>query len=221
MSFIQPCLKWVVNTWQRRLLAGLLLRDAIFVVYFWYLYLIKKEKGPLLHQWGLFFIHQGRDGPQGPISPLHTPGQTDLTSSQHKCFISQRYTVIGLHNEEVRHRLSNSQKQGQATDAVHTYLWSDDSGQSGLRWGRVWPFWPYIQRDALLYYHTIAVYQTTLYYTAPLNINCVIIYCNNRDALNKQSCCGGGEPAMHMWSMAILTKTKYYMSLVKVLWPCQ
>jgi len=28
MSFIQPCLKWVVNTWQRRLLAGLLFLDA-------------------------------------------------------------------------------------------------------------------------------------------------------------------------------------------------
>jgi len=136
----------------------------------------QKGERPTSSSMRFILLHQGRDGPQGPSSPLHTPGKTDLTSSQHKCFISQRYTMIGLHNEEVRHRVSNSQKQGQATDAVHTYLWSDDSGQSGLRWGRVWPFWPYIQRDALLYYHTIAVYQTTLYYTAPLNINCVI-YC--------------------------------------------
>ena len=166
-----------------------------FVVYFWYLYLIKKEKGPLLHQWGLFFIHQGRDGPQGPISPLHTPSKTDLTSPQHKCFISERYTMIGLHNEEVSKicshlllsaahgrsggdRVSNSQKQGQATDAVHTYLWSDHSGQSGLRWGRVtdqqqWvqPYWACNQRHTvhciitqLMFIKPHYTYQTTLYF---------------------------------------------------------
>ena len=79
MSFIQPCLKWVVNTWQRRLLAGILFVTPN-VVYFWYPHLIKKEKGPILHQWGLFFVYQGIDGPHGPIqtaaaSPLHTPSK--------------------------------------------------------------------------------------------------------------------------------------------------
>ena len=136
MSFIQPCLKWVVNTWQRRLLAGLLFLDAkccIFLIST----LNQKGERPNSSSMRFILLHQGRDGPQGPSSPLHTPRRTDLTSSQHKCFISQRYTMIGLHNEEVRHRVSNSQNQGQATDAVHTYLWSDHPGQSGLRWGRV------------------------------------------------------------------------------------
>ena len=82
--------------------------------------------------------HMGPSEQQLP-PPFTLQAKTDLTSSQHKCFISEKYTMIGLHNEEVSKicshlllsaahgrsggdRVSNSRKQGQATDAVHTYL---------------------------------------------------------------------------------------------------
>ena len=54
--------------------------------------------------------------------PFTLQAKTDLTSSQHKYFISESYTMIGLHNKEVRKtcsdwsncqpRVSSPQKQG-------------------------------------------------------------------------------------------------------------